>query len=583
MKQKISAFLALIFFSLMFASFASAHAFVVQSNPAQNQQVNGNLKQVTIQFNEEIQPAFLTLEVLDQKGSRVDTDHAQRNKKNRTVLENGVKKPLTSGYYRMNWKVVSADGHAVHGTIGFHVGQPTESAANGQASSDARSDLPGVDQVVIKWLIYLGLSFFFGILFFLKFFNPARNLPIYHQKALQRTLWSAAGILLLGVLLALPLQVTRNADVNWLHAFSGKAVGETLMATSFGTPWFLQISSLILCIALLFWLFRTRSERTVRGLLWVLIGLLFVFSLSKAFIGHAASTEDQELRLWAVAADFLHLSAAAIWIGSLLSLLLFLPRSVKNNDSPELQKKIYWQTLHRFSNVALLLVGVIFLTGLIGTLIHLTSFRAFYTSIYGWIIIIKAALLLIMLLFALYSNMRAQKQGDFLRKSVLGELLIGLTVLLAAAVLTNVSPPVPKAAVDEGTFEGFSAKFNNGKPTKTAHPPTVLEDPKKTIRAKEKSYVLTLRVEPLKLGPNTLYLDVLDHGRRARNLQQVVLKIRCIDMDMGETQVQVPLAKLGKGFVVNDAFDMKHRFLINVHVLDKDYQTVDKDFIVNIK
>jgi copper transport protein len=288
-----------------------------------------------------------------------------------------------------------------------------------------------------------------------------------------------------------------------------------------------------------------------------------------------------------VLADFLHLSAASIWLGSLFSLLIFLPRAVKKDYPQEQQKSVYWQTVHRFSPFAIILVVLIFLTGFIGSLIHLPTFSALYTSTYGWIILIKAALLVIMLLFAMYSNLRVKNQGEFLKKSVLSELLIGLVVLLVAAGLTNVSPPVPKAvhkaASEDSTFEGFGPKFNHGKSTKNEHSPNVVTDPKKTIRMKEKNYELTLRVEPLKLGPNTLYLDVLNKGKRARNLQQIVLKIRCIDMDMGETKIQFPIAKLGKGFVVKDAFDMEHRFLINVHVLDKAYQVVDRNFIVSIK
>jgi len=389
--------------------------------------------------------------------------------------------------------------------------------------------------------------------------------------------------LLLGVFLALPLQVTSNAGVNWLHALNGEALGATLFATSFGPIWFLMLGTLLASFVLQYGVSRTRSEQTADYLIWAQIILLFLFSLSKAFLGHAGGVQNQETRLLAVFADFLHLSAAAIWLGSLFSLLFFLPRAVKKDYLPEQQKTAYWQTVHRFSPFAIILVGGIFLTGLIGSLIHLPTFSALYTSAYGWIILIKAVLLVIMLLFALYSYLRGQKQGEFLKKSVLGELLIGLVVLFAASVLANVSPPVPKQAKADSTFEGFSAKFNHGKSTKNENPPTQLTDPNKTTRVKEKNYELTLRVEPLKLGPNTLYLDVLENGKRARNLQQAVIKIRCIDMDMGETKIQVPLSKLGKGIVVKDALDMKHRFLINVHVLDKNYQVIERNFIASIK
>lgn len=583
MKKKIWAFFAIILFSLLFAHFTSAHAYVIKSNPNQNEQASTNLKTVSIQFSEEIQQSFLKLQVLDENDHRVDTDQAHIDKKNPAVLINNVKKKLSVGYYRIKWKVISADGHAVNGTIAFRVGQPANSSNVPQKASESSSFIPGADNLVIRWLIYGGLSFYFGFLVFLKFLYPARSSLIYKRKSTRIALWISGGILLLGVFLILPLQVTSNASVTWLHAWNGEALGATLFATSFGPIWFLLLGTLLASFALQYWIIRTKSEKTVQRLTWGQIILLLLFSLSKAFLGHAGGIQNYETRLLAVLADFLHLSAAAIWLGSLFSLLFFLPRAVKKDYPPEQQKMAYWQTVHRFSPFAIILVGLIFLTGFIGSVIHLPTFSALYTSAYGWIIISKAALLVIMLVFALYSYLRGQKQGSFLKKSVLGELLIGLVVLFAAAVLANVSPPVPKQAKADSTFEGFSAKFNHGKSTKNENPPTQLTDPTKTTRVKEKNYELMLRVEPLKLGPNTLYLDVLDKGKRARNLQQIVLKIRCIDMDMGETKLQVPVSQLGKGIVVKDALDMKHRFLINVHVLDKNYQVIERNFIVSIK
>jgi copper transport protein len=585
MKQKICVFIAIILFSLLFANGTSAHAYVIKSNPDQNQQASPNLKTVSIQFSEDIQRDFFKLQIFDEKGQRVDTYQAHIGKKNPAVLENGVKKKLSVGYYWIKWKAISADGHAVHGTTVFKVGNPEHSPGAPQPDRE-NSGLLGTDSLVIRWLIYGGLSFYFGLIVFLKFIYPARNPLIFKRKSINSALWASAGILLLGVLLVLPLQVTINADVNWLHALNGKALRATLFDTSFGSIWFQLLGILLVSIALLYWLIRTKSEKTAHLLALSLIILMFLFSLVKAFLGHAGGVQDQGTRLIAVIADFLHLSAASIWIGSLLSILFFLPRAVKKDYSSEQQKTVYWQTIHRFSFFAIFLVGLIFLTGLIGSLIHLPTLSALYTSTYGWIIIIKAFLLVTMLLLALYSNWRAKRQGEFLKKSVLAELVIGLVVLFAAAALTNVSPTVPKApkADTDSTFEGFSPKFNHGKPTKNENSPTVLVNPKKTLHAREKNYELTLRVEPLKLGPNTLYLDIFDDkGKRAHDLQQIVLKIRCIDMDMGETKIQFPLSKLGKGFVVKDAFDMNHRFLINVHALNKNYQAIDKDFIVSIK
>ncbi|MCO7124351.1 copper resistance protein CopC [Sporolactobacillus shoreicorticis] len=589
MKQKIGIFTAIILFSLLFAKFTSAHAYVIKSDPAQNQQASADLKTVSIQFSEGIQPNFFSLQLVDETGSRIDTNQARIDKKNPAVLENNVKGKLSTGYYRIKWKAISADGHAVHGTIAFKVGQPVNDRADAQNDKNG-STAPGVDQLIIRWLLYVGLSVYFGPLVFVRFLYPVYRPLLYKRKSVKAVLWISAGILLLGALLSLPLQVTINAGVNWLHAFNGDSLYGTLFTTSFGVLWFFAVAALLASIAALYWLMRTRAEKTATRLVLVQLFLLLFFSLVKAFLGHTAAVQDQGIRIMAVIADFLHLATAAIWLGSLFSILVFLPGAVKAaNESQERQKAIYWQTIRRFSVVAFILVGLILLTGLLSSMIHLSTFRALFTSTYGQIIILKAVLFAAMLLFALFSNLHTKRQGEFLKKSVIGELILGIVVLLAAAVLTNVSPPVPeaaapKAAKQDSTFEGFSPKFNHGKPTKNEKGPAVLEDPKKTLHATASGYTFSLRLDPLKRGPNTLYLDILNKQRkRARDLQQVVLNIRCIDMDMGESKIQFPVDKLGKGFVIKDAFDMNHRYLIKVHALDKNYQSIDKDFLVSIK
>jgi copper transport protein len=234
---------------------------VIKSNPAQNQQASADLKTVSIQFSEEIQQSFLTLQVLDENDHRVDTDQAHIDKKNPAVLVNNVKKKLSVGYYRIVWKVISADGHSVHGTIGFKVGQPTNDPSTTQTGNETGSDFPGTDHLVIRWLLYIGLSVYFGLIVFLKFLYPARNPLIYQRKSISIALLSSAGILLLGVLLTLPLQVTTNADVNWLHALNGKALRATLFATSFGSIWFLLLGTLLASIALQYWIIHPNEIR----------------------------------------------------------------------------------------------------------------------------------------------------------------------------------------------------------------------------------------------------------------------------------------------------------------------------------
>ncbi|MCI1859614.1 MAG: copper resistance protein CopC [Sporolactobacillus sp.] len=560
-KRKICWLLILVFLFLLLADRTSAHAYLVRSNPAANQRVSSNINNVRIQFNEPIQPTFFTLAVVDQNGRRVDAHQARIDKRRRNVLQNTVKTPLAEGFYRIKWKVISADGHPVDGTIAFQVGHPN-TRSNQAPALAAGNDWPGVDRIVIKWMLYGGLSLYLGILVFFTLIYRRRDPFIFKRRSLKFALRLAIALLGSGILLLLPLQVTINADVNWLHALDGRSVGLTLWSTSFGTVWFLQLTLLLLCLLPQAILVRTRSRKAAACSTSLLMALAALIALTEAFSGHAVGVKVPARRFWAVTADFLHVSAASLWIGSLVSLWLLLPGILQKDTPAAERKQVYRKLIQRFSPFAVILVAILLLSGLIGSLIHLPTFRSLYTSAYGRLIIGKGGLLLIMLLFALYSFLRIRgPRIYFLGKSVIGELGVGLIALLAAAVLTTISPPPPAPEAAKAS---------------------VLPPAQKSSQIKEKEYQLVLKVTPLKVGTNRVSLDVRNHGKRATDLQQVVLTIRSLDMDMGTTKFQVPLTKLGEGIPVKHTFIMRGRYVVHVHILNQSFQDTNQDLIVII-
>ncbi|WP_332236961.1 copper resistance protein CopC [Sporolactobacillus sp. KGMB 08714] len=563
MKQKICAWIVFSLFFLLSANTASAHAYIIRSDPAAQQQVSGNLKQVKIQFDEKIQPTFFSLDVLDQSGHRVDTNQVRTDPHNPAILENYLNRRLPTGYYWIKWKVISADGHPVNGIIAFQVGHPGR-IQSPPPDTAAAGNLPSADNLAIRWILYSGLSFYLGLLFFLKFIYTAHDLFLFKRRTMKIALNAAAGILLFGVMLSLPLQVTLNAGVSWLQSLNVQSLKATLFSTSFGTLWFVQLAILILCFLSHYWLFRSRSDRTAHVLWTGLIFLMLVFALSKAWIGHAASVNSIPIRILAVSADFLHLSSASVWLGSLIC-ILFLPGLIKQDHPAERQKMIYRQTINRFSPFALTFVALILLSGVIGSVIHLPTLRSLYTSLYGWLLLIKAALLGVMLLFALYSFLRVRRRPtQFLKRSVIGELAVGLAVLLAAAALSNSPPPIPDRILKSS--QGTAALQASNQSS-----------------AEAGGYDFKVKVTPGKVGGNTISLAVTRKGKPAADLQQAVLTIKSLEMDMGSTKVQYPLKELGKGSVpVNDTFIMSGRYLIRIHALTNSFQDLDKDIIVKI-
>jgi methionine-rich copper-binding protein CopC len=100
--------------------FASAHAQLKSSYPAKNEVLSVAPKSAWLLFNEEI----LTLDgkaknflyVMNSKRQRVDLREFRVEKSKISVNLKGNLKP---GKYQLRYRVVSADGHALQGSIGF--------------------------------------------------------------------------------------------------------------------------------------------------------------------------------------------------------------------------------------------------------------------------------------------------------------------------------------------------------------------------------------------------------------------------------------------------------------------------------
>ncbi|MGR5994816.1 copper resistance CopC family protein [Bacillus cereus] len=72
---------------------ASAHAYVVKSNPMENETLKRAPSVVKIEFDEDIQvSSFNTLYVRDTSGKRVDLKDAHIDKKNKKTIRSRIKR-----------------------------------------------------------------------------------------------------------------------------------------------------------------------------------------------------------------------------------------------------------------------------------------------------------------------------------------------------------------------------------------------------------------------------------------------------------------------------------------------------------
>lgn len=289
----------------------SAHAYVVKSNPTENETLKKAPSIVKIEFDEDIQvSSFNTLFVRDTSGQRVDLKDAHIDTKNKKLLEAGLKENLKNGLYSIQWKAISADGHPIQGVIPFRIG--LAEAGTDDIKVEEMGYVPQIDMIMERGILYTSFSLFIGVLLF--------NLILYKGSASQvqsrskKIIWISLFGIFISLLFNLPLQAKINADVSWLEAFDPLLLKETLQLSVFGYVWITQMA--LISTLMIVTYFAVKSERLSSFKVWSIPIVLFIGLLvMKAFNSHAYGLKFKEI---AVVMDFLHLFAASLWMGAII-------------------------------------------------------------------------------------------------------------------------------------------------------------------------------------------------------------------------------------------------------------------------
>ena len=101
---------------------AFAHPRVVSATPAVGGTVKTAPSEVTIRFNEKLEPAFSSVTIRDSAGKQVDKGNPQVDKADHKIIRVSLP-PLAPGAYKVEWRAVAADTHKVEGDFTFRIGQ----------------------------------------------------------------------------------------------------------------------------------------------------------------------------------------------------------------------------------------------------------------------------------------------------------------------------------------------------------------------------------------------------------------------------------------------------------------------------
>jgi putative copper resistance protein D len=181
-------------------------------------------------------------------------------------------------------------------------------------------------------------------------------------------------------------------DLTVREAISQGVVSDVLIGTDFGDAW---TARLAIAIALGGTLLSLKSTR--RNSLWttgagILLSAAMVGTL--AWAGHAAGTAGSQGNVH-IAADVLHLIAAAAWAGALLPLAMLL-HAARSGAVPA-SLIVAREAVLRFSTLGVMSVGVLVASGGVNTWMLTGSLPALVSTDYGRLLIAKFALFLVML------------------------------------------------------------------------------------------------------------------------------------------------------------------------------------------
>lgn len=177
-----------------------------------------------------------------------------------------------------------------------------------------------------------------------------------------------------------------------------------------------------------------------------------VASASFAWMGHGAATEGNA-GIVHLLSDILHSWAAAAWIGALCAFAFLLAR----HSQPVEGLRVAHTALHRFSGVGTVLVATLVVTGLINSsfLVGPQNVESLLRTDYGLLLSLKLAFFAGMLALAGANRFRLTPRLEAalespgasstalkaLRRSVVLETMLGLSVLGAVAWFGTLPPP----------------------------------------------------------------------------------------------------------------------------------------------
>jgi copper transport protein len=413
--RRLFALLALA--ALALPASALAHASVSRTFPTYRERLARPPARIEIVFDQHVKALATAIRVYSAAGGLVSG-------RTRAVDGGlGMAAPvrnLPRGAYTVRWQAISGDGHVVSGvyTFGVRVAAPEPTQAFGAGG-------PTTSEHIVRWLYFVGLALLIGGLGFRLLVLPGPVSREYERRFYWLTGIGVVGVLEVGI--AAFLLRAEDALQLPLGRFVYGDLSPIAGGTRFGTAFIAMTLGYALAAALLFLAWLTGQ----RALLWVALAVAVAFASGLSLSGHSAV--DAGSSKWSEVADWVHLTAACLWVGGLVQLLA----------AGERRREAFV----RFARLAPVLIAFLLAAGIYLSVLRLPALDDLWTARYGVILLVKIGLVCLALTWGAFHHFvvtpRLDRPGTLagLPRSLAGESAVGMAVLLAAAVLVDSKPP----------------------------------------------------------------------------------------------------------------------------------------------
>ena len=409
--------LAVLAVLLLQTGLAGAHAALNAATPSDGAVVATAPATLSLTFSEPVSPLAMAL-IRPNGTSTTLGDFSLHD----TRLDVAAPQDLGRGTHVLTWRVVSADGHPIGGSVVFSIGEVSNAVPVVAKAVDSalRAGL---------WLariaLYGGLFFGAGGVFSIVLLMPGCRAGTGFVR-IALVVGLAGAVLSLGLqgLDALGAPLTRIAD---------PAVWSTGLSTSYGSTVVAAIAAMLLGFAGLAGPARHRPVAAILALGFA--------ALAPALSGHASAASPQWLMRPAV---FVHALGIALWTGALVPLGLAMrcrePGAVAG--------------LIRFSKVIPWVLALLVAAGLVLAVVQVEAPSALLATAYGNLLLAKLALLVLLFLLAAANRWLltdAVSAGEVfaarkLVRAIVAETLIVVLVFGVAAAWRFTPPPRALAA-----------------------------------------------------------------------------------------------------------------------------------------